>query len=160
MPAIADDQDAGLSVPRRVEIAHGAASRVACRCQRVHGARLEIDDADLVVLGVGDVQQSSPVKGETLRPIEARLREDAVAVALQAGTDRLDQLAVERRDDDAVVIGVGDEEAIRSSRRRASLPGYSSGRSAWRVAFEIERQRRAVDLAAARRTRGPPCGSR
>jgi hypothetical protein len=58
------DQDAGLSArshgefrSMRIASPPSPPHAPACRCRhRVHGTRLEIDDADLVVLGVGDVQ--------------------------------------------------------------------------------------------------------
>ena len=116
---------------------------VPARCDR---PRLEVDDANLVVLGVGDVEQIA-IEREALRPIEARLRENAVVVALQARADRLDQLAVERRDDDAVVVRVGDEEAIRLLVGE-DLAGIQQRPIGVAAALEIERQRRSVELAA------------
>ena len=56
-----------------------------------------------MILSVGDIQEVV-VERETLRTIEARLREDAVAVALQPRPDRVDHPAVERGDDDAIVV--------------------------------------------------------
>ena len=121
-----DDQDARLQreVPRRIQIdtqritAVTAPRRLlAGTGQRVDRTRQEIDDADLVVLGVGHVEQIA-IERETLRPIEPRLQKNAVVVALQAGADRLDQLAAKRRDDNPVVIGIRDVKTIASSIRQ------------------------------------------
>ncbi len=76
-----DDQDAGLErkIPRRVEIdsqrvtALAAPRALLARARDgVHRARLEIDDANLMILGVGDIQQIAAcpgaVEGSSARP--------------------------------------------------------------------------------------------
>ena len=51
-------------------------------------------------------------QGAALRMIERRRLEVAVAAADRAGADDVDQLAVQRGDDDAVVVAVGDEQPL------------------------------------------------
>src|SRR5262245_48963822 len=78
--------------------------------------------------------------------MESRLREDAIGVALESGADRLDQLAIERRHDDAVVIRVRDEQAIRRGIRQ-DLAWIQQRPVRMTAAFEIVRQRRAIQFA-------------
>lgn len=153
-PCHRDDQDAGLNrqVPRRVEVnAHGLAPFTAPRAlfagagHGVDRARWEIDDAHLVILGVGDIQLAVGAKHHSLRTIKPRLGEDAVVVALQARADGFNQLAIEGGHHNAVVIRVGDEQAARRlvCQHLARIQQRAVGVSR---AFEIECQRRAVDL--------------
>ena len=64
-----------------------------------------------VVLGVGDVE-AGPVEGGALRVVEVGLRRGAVLQAALSASDDRFYLAVQVSPDYAVVVGVGDEQAM------------------------------------------------
>src|SRR5581483_23429 len=78
---------------------------------RGHGPGLQIDCANQVILSIRDVK-SVTVERHPLRPKEGRVIECAVVLPVRARADRFDQSAVRLRDDDAIVIRVGDEQPI------------------------------------------------
>ena len=74
-----------------------------------HPLPLEIDLPQQVILGIGDVQ-CRMIQGQALRAIEFGHVEVAVGPAHRSRADGGDQLAVEARDHDPVVVAVGDEQ--------------------------------------------------
>ena len=101
-----------------------------------------------MVLGVGHVEFLA-VEGHPLRMVEGGCRERAVLRPDCAGAGHVEQLAGQRGDHDAVVIAVGDEQAVRLligqhlarklKRRRCQL-----------VALEPQFERRAVERSGRR----------
>src|SRR6185369_13086152 len=100
-----------------------------------------------MVFSIGDVET---ITGERhpLRTIESRFVEGAVSSAGIACADRIDERAVEFRDHNAVVIGVGDEESI-VLRVRENLSGKGERQLTDLRPFENEFQRLFVELAFA-----------
>ena len=78
-----------------------------------------------MILGVGDVEYVA-VYSHALRVIEGRLHQRAVNQGLFPGADYLLHVAVEGRNDDAVVVGVGDEQPS-ASLVRQDLAGEAEG---------------------------------
>ena len=82
---------------------------LACACNGLHVSGLQVNAADGVILGVGDVEYVA-VYSHALRMVEGRLRQRGVNQGFFPGADYLLHVAVEGRNDDAVVVGVGDEQ--------------------------------------------------
>ena len=68
-----------------------------------------VDDAQRVVLGIGDVKVAA-VEGEALQTKKLRLVVAAIGQPNAAGANRLDGITVKICDDDAVLVRVADEE--------------------------------------------------
>jgi hypothetical protein len=99
-----------------------------------------------MIARVGDVERVA-FEREALRPPEGGGVERAVLRALRARADGLDERAVEPRDDDAVVVGIGNEEAA-AALVGQDLAGEGERQVADLRAFEREPERFFVKRAA------------
>ena len=81
-----------------------------------------------MIFGIGHVQRVA-VERHALRSKESCTIECAIVGAVRAGANRLDQRAVEPGDDDSVVIGISDEQAL-----ALRVSQNFAGKSQWQIA--------------------------
>src|SRR5262249_23858028 len=138
-------------VPRRIE-RYGPAhardvelARLLSRAdQRLHHAGFQIGAADQMVLGVADVKRIA-VNRQSLRMIELCFGERAIFRDDRAIADHVLSRYIERSDDHAVVIRIGDEQPVaRLIGQRLTRIGQQAGRRG--EFFEPEADRLFVEL--------------
>ena len=148
-----DEQERAVDrkVPRRVQRDRRRAPAVLAPRALHAGASLgrdrpalEVHRSNQVVVRVGHPQAAVDHR-QALRDVELRLGEVPVATSGRAGADAIEDGAVVRHHGDLMVVGVAHVQAIR---RREHLARKHQRRLGDAVVFELQRQRRAVDLAA------------
>ena len=148
-----DEQERAVDrkVPRRVQGDRRRASAVLTPRALHAGASfgrdrlaLEVHRPNQVVVRVGDPQAAIDHR-EALRGVELRLGEVAVATSGRAGAHAIEHGAVVRHHGNLMVVGVAHVQAIRG---REHLARKHQRRLGGALMFELQRERRAVDLAA------------
>src|SRR5579871_3668049 len=139
-------------IPGRVERLLARRSRqirpnslFACARHGADGARLQVQPPQQVIVGVGHVEPIVfSIQRQPLRIVERRLLEGTIISARRAGANRLQQRAIRRGDNDAMMPAVADKEAL------ARLVGQHLTRIGQRriddrVAFQVDGQRCLVE---------------